>query len=158
MQNAENANDADNLMKESNRIVGLANESMRELTSSMTDISQAGEETFKIIKTIDEIAFQTNLLALNAAVEAARAGEAGAGFAVVADEVRSLAIRAAEAAKNTEQLIRKTVDSVKSGSQIVMKTAEAFSELETNAAKGGELVSGIADSSKEQSLGNRTDQ
>ena len=86
---------------------------MSRLTFPCKQITQASEETQKIVKTIDEIAFQTNLLALNAAVEAARAGEAGAGFAVVADEVRNLAMRAAEAAKNTANLIEGTVQTVK---------------------------------------------
>ena len=102
-QNADHANQANTLMKEITQVVEESNTAMGQLTTSMRDISTASEETSKIIKTIDEIAFQTNLLALNAAVEAARAGEAGAGFAVVADEVRNLAIRAAEAAKNTSQ-------------------------------------------------------
>lgn len=106
--NAENAGQADTLMKE-------AIKSMNDLSQSIEKMNEASEETGKIIKTIDEIAFQTNLLALNAAVEAARAGESGKGFAVVADEVRSLALRAAEASKNTATLIEETLEKSERG-------------------------------------------
>jgi len=152
-QNADNANQADSLMKDANQIVTRADRSMNELTVSMQDISHASEETSKIIKTIDEIAFQTNLLALNAAVEAARAGEAGAGFAVVADEVRNLAMRAADAAKNTANLIEGTVKRIKEGSDLVGKTNEAFREVTTSAVKVAELVGEIAAASAEQAQG-----
>jgi len=119
----------------------------------MDEISKASEETSKIIKTIDEIAFQTNLLALNAAVEAARAGEAGAGFAVVADEVRNLALRAAEAAKNTAELIEGTVRRVNDGTELVEKTTAEFSKVAESATKVGELVSEISAASTEQAQG-----
>jgi len=152
-QNADNAQQANTLMTDTSRVVDEANRSMSELTGSMKEISQASEETAKIIKTIDEIAFQTNLLALNAAVEAARAGEAGAGFAVVADEVRNLAMRAADAAKNTANLIEGTVKKIKNGSDIVSKTNEAFSKVATGAKKVGELVGEIAAASSEQAQG-----
>ena len=152
-QNADNASTADNLMKESKQMVERANGSMTELTKSMEDISKASDETSKIIKTIDEIAFQTNLLALNAAVEAARAGEAGAGFAVVANEVRNLAMRAAEAAKNTSALIEGTVKKVKEGSGLVERTHGAFAEVSKSAAKVADLVSEIAAASSEQAQG-----
>lgn len=152
-QNADNATQADTLMKEANQVVSKANTSMDELTGSMEQITKASEETSKIIKTIDEIAFQTNLLALNAAVEAARAGEAGAGFAVVADEVRNLALRAADAAKNTADLIEGTVKKVKDGSDLVNTTNEAFGEVATSASKVGELVGEISAASKEQAQG-----
>jgi len=152
-QNAENANQADQLMRDTINVVARANDSMTELTTSIQEISMASEETQKIIKTIDEIAFQTNLLALNAAVEAARAGEAGAGFAVVADEVRNLAMRAAEAAKNTSGLIEGTVKKVKDGGDLVRKTNEAFSEVSASSTKVGELVAEIASASSEQAQG-----
>lgn len=152
-QNAGHASQADNLMKDANQIAGRANEAMSDLTTSIEEISRASEDTSKIIKTIDEIAFQTNLLALNAAVEAARAGEAGAGFAVVADEVRNLAMRAADAARNTAQLIEGTVKKVKDGSELVVKTSEAFSEVAQSVVKGGELVAEIAAASSEQAQG-----
>lgn len=152
-QNAANSSQADSLMKEANVVVQKANRSMNDLTRSMGEITTASLETSKIIKTIDEIAFQTNLLALNAAVEAARAGEAGAGFAVVADEVRNLAMRAAEAAKNTSGLIEDTVKKIKEGSDLVTKTNEAFAEVARNASKVGDLVAEITAASQEQAQG-----
>jgi methyl-accepting chemotaxis protein len=152
-QNADNAMQANTLMGEAKHVVAKANESMEQLTGSMGEISKASEETSKIVKTIDEIAFQTNLLALNAAVEAARAGEAGAGFAVVADEVRNLAMRAAEAAKNTSNLIEGTVKKVKDGSELVGRTNQAFREVAGTSAKAADLVSEISAASKEQAQG-----
>ena len=151
--NANSAKHADNLTNEANIIVTKANDSMISLIASMDDISKASQETSKIVKTIDEIAFQTNLLALNAAVEAARAGEAGAGFAVVADEVRNLAMRAADAAKNTEDLIEDTVKKINEGEILVSETAQAFAEVFESSKKIGELASEIALASNKQSVG-----
>jgi len=151
--NADNADLANTMMIDTSRVVDEANRSMTELTRSMMEISTASEETAKIIKTIDEIAFQTNLLALNAAVEAARAGEAGAGFAVVADEVRNLAMRAADAAKNTSDLIEGTVNKIKNGSEIVGKTNEAFVKVAAGAKKMGEILGEINSASYDQAQG-----
>jgi methyl-accepting chemotaxis protein len=152
-RNADNAEEANSLMSDTFRVVDQANHSMEELTQAMNEISVASDETAKINKTIDEIAFQTNLLALNAAVEAARAGEAGAGFAVVADEVRNLAMRAAESAKNTAILIEDTTNKVKGGANIVAKTNEDFGKVTENAKKVGALVGEITVASREQAQG-----
>ncbi|MDP2002069.1 MAG: methyl-accepting chemotaxis protein [Desulfurivibrionaceae bacterium] len=149
-QDADNARQADELMKEANTVILSADESMKKLTVSMEEISAASAQTQKIVKTIDEIAFQTNLLALNAAVEAARAGEAGAGFAVVADEVRNLAMRAAEAAKNTSNLIEGTVQKVNTGSALVKETSESFNTAAQSTTRIGTIISEIAGAASQQ--------
>ncbi|MCB2187639.1 MAG: methyl-accepting chemotaxis protein [Deltaproteobacteria bacterium] len=151
--NAENAQEADGLMREAGQIVGAANLSIQELRQAMDRITATSEETGKIVKTIDEIAFQTNLLALNAAVEAARAGEAGAGFAVVAEEVRNLAMRAAEAAKNTSELIASNLANITEGSRQMGNTDQAFAAVAESAGKVGQLVGEIAAASREQTQG-----
>ena len=152
-QNADNSRQADQLMQDENKVIELANSSMENLTKSMADISETSQETQKIIKTIDEIAFQTNLLALNAAVEAARAGEAGAGFAVVANEVRNLAMRAAEAAKSTATLIEESEERIHEGTGIVSTTNDDFLKVQESATKIGQIITEISDSSDQQSQG-----
>ncbi|TRZ43473.1 hypothetical protein D4S03_12170 [bacterium] len=152
-QNAGHANQAKAMMTEANTIVDKVNHHMNDMAAAVAEITRSSEETGKIIKTIDEIAFQTNLLALNAAVEAARAGEAGAGFAVVADEVRNLAMRASEAAKNTSNLIENTIKAVRKGNELTSATQEAFKENAAISKKIGQLVDEIATASEEQSHG-----
>jgi hypothetical protein len=150
---AVTARSANQIMTDVTQTVMGASDGMKFLTGSMNEILKASQETSKIIKTIDEIAFQTNLLALNAAVEAARAGEAGAGFAVVADEVRNLAMRAAEAAKNTAHMIEDTVRKVHAGHELVEKNNTSFTDMAEKIDKASTVFSEIVTSSEEQSLG-----
>jgi methyl-accepting chemotaxis protein len=152
-RNSDNAMEANILMSQATEYVTKAENSMSNVIQAMEHIATSGNEIGKIIKTIDEIAFQTNLLALNAAVEAARAGEAGAGFAVVADEVRNLAIRSADAAKNTADLIAATISNISSGSEMVNSTSDNFQTVASHAVKVAQLVSEVAEASKEQSQG-----
>jgi len=150
---AENSQHADQLMKDTKQVINRGNDSMAGLGQSMTEITNANEETFKIIGTIDQIAFQTNLLALNAAVEAARAGEAGAGFAVVANEVRNLAGRSAEAARETTNLIEGSTVKVKTGSEMARETSKSYEQIAGSSDKVGAMISEITIASNEQAIG-----
>jgi len=152
-QNADNARTAAGLMAEAKKAVDRSADNAKAMDGAMSQIKSASDHTSKIIKTIDEIAFQTNLLALNAAVEAARAGEAGKGFAVVAEEVRNLAMRSAEAAKNTSGLIEDTLQRVSEGVQVVGGLKTALEEVTESSKKVHNLVNEIAAATTEQSQG-----
>ena len=121
--NADNAQQAMTLMGQAKEVVGGMARATEEMSKAIMEIKASADQTAKIVKTIDEIAFQTNLLALNAAVEAARAGDAGKGFAVVAEEVRNLARRSAEAAKNTAAMIEGSVKNADNGVQVTHRVS-----------------------------------
>jgi methyl-accepting chemotaxis protein len=152
-QNAGNSTQAKNLVGQTAQSVNEANEAMKRMADAISQIKASSDNTAKILKTIDDIAFQTNLLALNAAVEAARAGEAGKGFAVVAEEVRNLAMRSAEAAKSTADMIEESVKNADSGVKITEDVARALDKTVAQSAKVSELIAEIAAASNEQSLG-----
>ncbi len=148
--NTGNAAKARTLSGSVNEIADRGREKIEKMSVSIMEIKQASDETVKIIKTIDEIAFQTNLLALNAAVEAARAGDSGKGFAVVAEEVRNLAQRSAQAAKNTAELIQASSSKIDTGVAISHEAKAAFEEINSGAARVKTLVDTIALASEEQ--------
>ncbi len=152
-QNADNAQQANTLASEARKAADTGSESMTRMNQAIQEIQKSSDETAKIIKVIDEIAFQTNLLALNAAVEAARAGEAGKGFAVVAEEVRNLAMRSAEAAKNTSSMIEESVKNSKNGVDIAGEVSKVLDEIVGGIGKTTDLVSEIAAASQEQAQG-----
>ena len=151
--NADNAGQADQAVRETVKMVESGVASMERMNSAISEIKASTAETSKIIKTIDEIAFQTNLLALNAAVEAARAGEAGKGFAVVAEEVRNLAMRSAEAAKNTSELIARSQENADNGVAVTGEVSGQLSAIQESAAKISTLITEISAASKEQAQG-----
>lgn len=151
--NTENVSYANTLMLETAQVVNEASVSMTDLTESIGEISKTSEETRKVIRTIEEIAFQINLLALNAAVEAARAGEAGLGFAVVAQEIRNLAMRSRQAAKSTSALIEASIEKTTIGIDMVYKASQSFANVTEGSKKVKELLGEITISSQEQTRG-----
>ena len=132
---------------------GQSLKSLVALCANMEKIERDSDQIGQIISTIDGIAFQTNLLALNAAVEAARAGEAGAGFAVVADEVKNLAQRSAEAAKNTQELLDRTLERITEGSRALQSINADFDEIVSSATSIGDKSVAITQATEEQAKG-----
>jgi methyl-accepting chemotaxis protein len=152
-QNAGNAGMARTTAKEARKGAENSQNATARMTQAIHKIKNSSDETAKILKTIDAIAFQTNLLALNAAVEAARAGESGKGFAVVAEEVRNLAQRSADAARNTAALIEGSQKDAEAGVAVSSEVAGVLEGIVGSARKVEQLIDEVSSASSEQTQG-----
>ena len=126
-------------------------EQITHLNDLMSQITASSEETKKVVKVIDDIAFQINLLALNANVEAARAGKYGKGFAVVAEEVRNLAARSGQAVGETTKIVETSIANIQDGAGATRTTAEQFQSIADQTQKTAGMLSEIAEASAGQS-------
>ena len=148
----ENANEARGKTDQAGEQVFESNQQMQEMIRAMNIISEKSSEIYKIVKTIEDIAFQTNILALNASVEAARAGEPGAGFAVVAREIRALADKTAIASKNTAALIEESVSAVKNGEKVARATADSLLQVVKSTKQVVLVVDRIASATENENV------
>ncbi|MCX7164295.1 MAG: methyl-accepting chemotaxis protein [Betaproteobacteria bacterium] len=149
-RNAKGAAEAQQMASAATGVAERGGAVIKASVATMGEIAQRSAKIGDVISVIDGIAFQTNLLALNAAVEAARAGEAGRGFAVVATEVRSLAQRSADAARETSQMVRASLEAVKRGTEEAEQTGRAMDDIVAAIGRVDQLIAGISRESEQQ--------
>jgi len=153
--NAATARAAFELMDSASREIVHTNQTLAQMSGSISEIASSSKQVAAVIGTIDQIAFQTNILALNASIEAARAGAAGAGFGVVATEVRNLALRSAAAAHDTGAVIETALIKAQAGKNTLEGMSNAVGALIGTAEQVKALVEKVNVTSKEQLAGTR---
>ncbi|MCL2618296.1 MAG: methyl-accepting chemotaxis protein [Defluviitaleaceae bacterium] len=149
-KNAKDAQYANDLSIKVRDNARLGSQHMQDMSAAMDAIIASTKEISNIVGIIESIAFQTNLLALNASVEAARAGEHGKGFSVVAEEVRNLAARSATAAKNTSEMLSRSLAHVDLGAAKTEQTSKALLSIVEAASAVSEAVENISAISTDQ--------
>jgi hypothetical protein len=147
---AARAGEMSELMRTASERVLQTKKTVKEMQALMSQMAGAASQVGKITAVVDSIAFRTNLLALNAAVEAARAGESGLGFAVVAEEVRNLAHGSTEAARETAEIIEKSIRLSRSGEQKIGGITAAVQELESTTLQVSALVDDVSSDNSAQ--------
>ena len=146
-------------LDESARSLEELAEDVRQSAQATEALARATEQIRAFVTLVQKIARQSKLLALNAAMEAARAGEQGEGFAVVANEVRRLATSTADAATQTDVLVKEVLGHMQAARALTARSLSAvdtvraatkhgrssFTQVETAVAEAEEWTTTMAD-------------
>ena len=143
--NAKEAEEAVNISNRASSTLVANNRKMEELRVAMNNINECSEQIVEVISTISDIGNEINMLSLNASIESARAGAAGRGFAVVAEQVKKLAEDSQNAAAQTSDMIRRTVEAVEIGVRIASETAKTMEEMRVGVEETNSRINGIVD-------------
>lgn len=141
---------ADELSKSAKSSAETGRNKMNSLVSMMSVINDTSKQISIVLQSINDIAEQTNLLALNARIEASRAGEVGKGFIVVANEVAKLAEKCSAASKQTEKMIKDTLEAVHMGNVEAMNTAQVLQDTENHIEVAADAVNNILEETNKQ--------
>ena len=135
--------------------LGSASVGLSGLTDALTrineisaGISSQASKVSELISSIQSTASKSNMLALNASIEAARAGEAGRGFSVVASEMGKLAKVSGTSAKEIDNTLTQTFDSLTLVSEELTHAVAAASEQAKALEAINRTINGISDTSK----------
>jgi methyl-accepting chemotaxis protein len=151
--NYENAKDVSELALNTKNLSQKGYDEIKEMHKSIVEINRSSRDIVKINKVIDDIAFQTQLLSLNASIEAARAGKHGKGFSVVATEIRNLAEKSSDAANETTNIIKGTIETIGKGRVTTESAQSSFKTIVQGVNSVSELIDGIVKASYEQQGG-----
>lgn len=107
-------------------------------------------EYLELIRELKSVASSSGLLGVNAAISAAHVEGAGNDFQALTEEIRQLARRSTDAARQTDTLIRTSVEQARRGEDLSRKIDVHLTEAVTGATTICALTEDISQSSQEQ--------
>ncbi len=107
----------------------------------------------ELIHDLKNVATNSSLLGVNAAISAAHVEGAGNDFELLTDEIRQLARRSADAAKQTETLVRSSISMSRKGEEISFEIDRHLAGAVAGAQQIDALTDEIARATNEQASG-----
>ncbi|RNC71856.1 MAG: methyl-accepting chemotaxis protein [Desulfuromonadales bacterium] len=149
------ASEVRNLSKRCEEAVARLHDFRRRVTFTPTAGAEGAaeqllDEYLDLIRELKSVASNSGLLGVNAAISAAHVEGAGNDFQVLTEEIRELARRSTDAAKQTDTLIRTSVEQARKGEDLSRKIDGYLTQAVTGAATISSLTDEISQSSQEQ--------